>query len=385
MEQGPSKSGDRPICTPKAPPAHIRCITLIKSIALWLTLYKCFVMKPGIAASLRASFLVLVRALEVPKHLAGLPALSGGAVRVDISRYQRREVDEGHCYIGGKWAGIFDYFQRHPNLLDQYDYIWLPDDDIESTTENALEFLSIVERNRFRLAQPALELDSHFAHALTLQSPYFIYRNTSLVELMMPVFSSALLKEILPLFKDRHAALGLDLFWHQLPKPSKRAVAIVDATPMGHYRPRQKFLAGKMSEMQISLVEESRATRRQFGIKRQPLANIGGKTRAGFYLRQGPFLTWLYMRGVKCNLHKMTRRSLTARELDKLEWEQRHYSFRLPAFNQELYASFLTDFRLDAHGDEQGKARTATPGSEPKPGMPALLRKQPPGAQLRNE
>ncbi|ODR88358.1 DUF707 domain-containing protein [Sinorhizobium alkalisoli] len=291
---------------------------------------------------------ILVRALDMPAHIAALPVLSNGAIAVDISRYQRREGEEGHCFIGGKWSGIYDYFQQHPDVLDRFEYIWLPDDDIESTVENALEFLSVVARNGFRLAQPALELDSYFAHALTLQSPYFIYRNTSLVELMMPVFSSALLKEILPLFKDRHAALGLDLFWHQLPERSRRAVAIVDATPMGHYRPRQQFLAGKMTEMQISILEESRATHRQLGIRRQPLANIGGKTRSGIYLKQGPLLTWLYMRGLKSNLHRMTRRSLSTKELKKLKREQRLFDFHTPAFDQGLYQRFLADFK-DAH------------------------------------
>ncbi len=301
-------------------------------------------MTSDVAAQIGAKVFILVRALEVPAHLAVLPALSKGAVAVDISRYRFREGDEGHCFRGGKWAGIYDYFEKNRDLLDRFDYFWLPDDDIESSPANVLDFLAIVARNRFRLAQPALRPDSYFAHALTLQSPYFVYRNTSLVELMMPVFSAALLKEVLPLFKDRHAALGLDLFWHQLPSRSKRAVAIVDATPMGHYRPRQQFLAGNMTQMQVNIVEEGKATRRQFGVKRQPLANIGAKTRLGLYLRQGRLLTWLYMRGMRGTLPQMTRRTLSAEEMAKIEWEQSAFRFQKPAFNRELYQRFHDEF-----------------------------------------
>ena len=33
---------------------------------------------------------------------------------------------------GGKWEGLHEFFAQHPKLLEKYDWIWLPDDDIDA-------------------------------------------------------------------------------------------------------------------------------------------------------------------------------------------------------------------------------------------------------------
>ncbi len=174
-----------------------------------------------------------------------------------------------HHFVGGKWIGIFDFFRIHPQVLDTYEYFWFPDDDIETSPENAERFLEIVQREKFQLAQPALTPDSYYAHHITLANPAFQFRRTNFVELMLPIMHRDLLLQVLPIFAGRHFAQGVDYMWHQLTKNPNQDVAIVDLTPMGHRRPRQVHLKGNMSKLHIDMLEERTRTFAELKIHRQ--------------------------------------------------------------------------------------------------------------------
>src|ERR1700761_2246043 len=59
-------------------------------------------------------------------------------------------------YKGGKWDGIFRFFQLHPEALDRYDYIWLPDDDIEARPADIDRMFDLVRQHDLEGASPAL-------------------------------------------------------------------------------------------------------------------------------------------------------------------------------------------------------------------------------------
>jgi hypothetical protein len=44
----------------------------------------------------------------------------------------RRPYENRVDYKGGKWDGIHALFSRLLELLDRYQYIWIPDDDLEA-------------------------------------------------------------------------------------------------------------------------------------------------------------------------------------------------------------------------------------------------------------
>lgn len=142
-----------------------------------------------------------------------------------------------HEFKGGKWEGIFDYFKKNPNALKEYDYYFFPDDDIETTSENIQKFFAITEKFNLKLAQPALKPDSYFSHILTVQRNIFTVRHTNFVELMIPFMSQSVLEKSLPFFESTKYGWGLDHIWAQFADNPDRDVAIVDASPVGHYRP----------------------------------------------------------------------------------------------------------------------------------------------------
>lgn len=246
-----------------------------------------------------------------------------------------------HHYLGGKWAGIYDFFQQHPDLIDRYEYFWFPDDDIETTPDDAVRFLEIVQQEGFALAQPALRPDSYYAYHITLANPVFRFRRTNFVELMMPIFRRDLLKAVLPLFKDRHAAMGLDFFWHQLAKKPERDVAIIDAVAMGHYRPRQTHLKGRMTAMQVDIHNERDRTMEQFSIHTQPPTTLSGVTSGGSFLKRGPLLWLAYWLGLMQIRRWTTRRPLSFRAIRKHMRSQIASQADLPCFDRAAYNRFL--------------------------------------------
>lgn len=142
-----------------------------------------------------------------------------------------------HEYKGGKWQGIFDFFQKNPSYLNDYDYFFFPDDDIETTASNILAFFAQCEEHDLKLAQPALKADSYFSHIITIERSAFSVRRTNFVELMIPYMSKKVLQQSLPFFKDTNYGWGLDFIWANFTDNPTEQVGIIDTTPVGHYRP----------------------------------------------------------------------------------------------------------------------------------------------------
>jgi len=165
-------------------------------------------------------------------------------------------IDYVHHAKGGKWDGIYAFFQAYPEALDAYDYFWLVDDDIEATASQVDSLFRYVSAHAFEIAQPALTLDSYYSHRLTLQCPKFAHRYTNFVELMLPVLSRTILKQALPLFRDSRSGLGIDWMWYRFASRPHESVAIIDFIAMPHRRPLNRHLRGRMKLDGVCAMEE---------------------------------------------------------------------------------------------------------------------------------
>jgi hypothetical protein len=140
-----------------------------------------------------------------------------------------------HMQKGAKWPGLKATLETHADLIAQYRYVWLPDDDLLCVPEDVSRMFLICEELGLELAQPALTPDSYFSHVITLQHSCFQLRFTNFVEIMAPVFSAAMLQRILPTLGGNISGYGLDNVWPRLSELGK--VAIIDDTPVKHTRP----------------------------------------------------------------------------------------------------------------------------------------------------
>ncbi len=150
-----------------------------------------------------------------------------------------RGVADGAAFVhmqkGAKWPGLEQTLIAHWDTVQQYRYIWLPDDDLLAAPETVSRMFTICDELQLELAQPALTRDSHFTHLLTMQHSEFQLRFTNFVEIMAPVLSTDMLARVFHTLKGQISGYGLDALWPRLSRLGK--VAVIDDTPVKHTRP----------------------------------------------------------------------------------------------------------------------------------------------------
>lgn len=139
---------------------------------------------------------------------------------------------------GMKWPVLGELLQAHPDLIDRYDYVWLPDDDLVADTDTLNRMFDLAAAFRLALAQPALTRNSYYTWPLLLQDPRYVLRYSRFIEVMAPLFDREALRTCLPSFTESNSGWGLDFVWPRLLEArGPRALAILDATPVWHSRP----------------------------------------------------------------------------------------------------------------------------------------------------
>jgi hypothetical protein len=193
-------------------------------------------------------------------------------------------ADYVHRFKGGKWDGLFAFFSEHPECLEKYDYVWLPDDDIKTTCADISTMFACMTENKFELAQPSLSGESFLSHLISLRNPIFEYRNVNLVEIMVPILDRRLMKQVLPLFKSTKSGFGFDFVWNRFTNDPLRRVAIIDKVQVTHTRPvggplHQLIAAGKETREQ-----EQERFLAGYGEVTKAEIILGGKLRTGMMI-----------------------------------------------------------------------------------------------------
>lgn len=194
---------------------------------------------------------------------------------------------------GGKWDVLAAQFAAHPELLD-YDYIWVPDDDIDTDCATINRLFELTAAYGLWMSQPALTADSYYSHLHTLQCPSFELRFTNFVEVMAPCMSRASILRTLPLMPASPTGHGLDFVWGRLEDDNHWRSAIIDAAPVRHTRPVGQFLMKRMRQAGMDPVEIEAAIRKRFGVGNSHQFHCyAGTAHSG--RRRGQFETWLLM------------------------------------------------------------------------------------------
>lgn len=159
-----------------------------------------------------------------------------------ISFYGEGRPEWGQEYFhpakGPKWEPIHHWLAANREILDRYDYVWFPDDDILTTWENVNDLFQICRDYDLQLAQPALTHDSYICHAVTKQDPNSLLRFTAFVEGMVPVFRSEALRLCMPVLQEESRfGWGHDWVFPMLLGYPPSKIGIIDACPVKHTRP----------------------------------------------------------------------------------------------------------------------------------------------------
>lgn len=185
--------------------------------------------------------LVIVAAGKTSQHILWKPKCDRNfdllLLNYENSDYDKDEYDYKFDVIGG-----FKYYliSKVPEILDivkNYKNIWIPDDDLQINIKSINKMFQIFETFELYLAQPALTKNSPYTFPITVIKDNSILRFTNFVEVMCPIFSQKTFLKLYETFKLNKTSWGLDYLWPYLLNYPKNKIAIIDITPVYHYRP----------------------------------------------------------------------------------------------------------------------------------------------------
>jgi hypothetical protein len=145
--------------------------------------------------------------------------------------------------------GALEKLFHEGSPLWQYDYISFPDDDLMMKWSDLNVIFEVCREYRLELAQPSLHPSSVINYHETRQNLNFVLRFVTLVEVMMPVFSTAALKVCAPTFKLNVNGFGIDYAWPRLIGAPPSSIAIIDKVAVLHTR----FTEGRYDHEQSML------------------------------------------------------------------------------------------------------------------------------------
>jgi hypothetical protein len=167
---------------------------------------------------------------------------------------------------GPKWPALKALIESHREIIDRYDYIWLPDDDIACTARDINKLFEIARAKKLALCQPALTVKSYFSWGVTFRNPFTRIRYTNFVEIMVPCFERDFLWRCLDTMGDNLSGFGLDFVWPKLLAATPERIGIIDAVAVTHTRPLGGPNYTLLRERGITAHDEGKALRRKHGI-----------------------------------------------------------------------------------------------------------------------
>ena len=172
---------------------------------------------------------------------------------------------------GPKWPALHDLIQSYPEFISDYEYIWLPDDDLLTTKADVNRLFDLVKSYKLEVAQPALTWDSYYSHITTLRNSMTKIRFTNYVEIMAPCLCSEMLRKALPLFNSNLSGWGLDYIWSTLAEDPLNDIAIIDEMTVRHTRPVGGPNYKLLRETGVSPWDELRALCKAHGLDEEPI------------------------------------------------------------------------------------------------------------------
>lgn len=228
--------------------------------------------------------LVVVRAGRSSLHMAWLADQSERNWDILVSYYDAAAFENDKSGTpkffcpGGKWNGLHRTLHEAVDL-SLYDFFWLPDDDLEASTETINQMFELARVNDFAVCQPALTLDSYFSHFHTLACDGFKLRYVNYAEIMAPCLRRDTLQKLLPYVSTTMCGFGLDDVWCRLQADNHMSAAIFDEVQVKHTRPVGGHLKSVIHQSGLSQEYEGAALRNSLGFfkRTRPVCYAGIK------------------------------------------------------------------------------------------------------------
>jgi hypothetical protein len=143
---------------------------------------------------------------------------------------------------GGKFQNLKALVTRQPGLLQDYQRIWVADDDLIFTTGNVNRLFEVSEQFGFVLCQPAFNRTGRISHEITAASGKgHLARIVNFVEVTCPLFETETLLNFIAVLDPELVSWGTDWWFCQyLNAGFNHRIAIIDSVvvlnPLEHQR-----------------------------------------------------------------------------------------------------------------------------------------------------
>lgn len=163
--------------------------------------------------------------------------------------------------------------RENPQLLEDYDYFFLIDDDIEISTEEINRAFLLTAGFSLELTQPSLTHDSYCSWPILKSMKGSYLRYFGEVEVMAPIFSQDALRKCLHTFIENKSSWGMDTLWSYILGFPKDKIAVIDGVQMKHINPVGQ---GELYEkLQNTHTGEWIEIQEKYGIKRHYFYEYG--------------------------------------------------------------------------------------------------------------
>lgn len=140
-----------------------------------------------------------------------------------------------HRARGMKYHLLNDWINTHQKIIQQYSYIWLPDNDVSISTANINALFQLAATYQLQLSQPAMT--GFISHPFTQPQPGSFMRYTNFVEVLAPLMHIDVLFKLKESFCINYSGWGYDYLWPYLLGYPENRIAIIDSITMQHTKP----------------------------------------------------------------------------------------------------------------------------------------------------
>lgn len=166
-------------------------------------------------------FLVVVHSDATSRHVEWI---GDAQARFDLAAHPRTD-ETGY----GKWATLAALLSLTAEQWASYDYVFLPDADLEASSDEINRLFDAAAAHRLALCQPSLGWRSHFRHPVSLHNPSFTLRQVNSIDLAAACFDATFLRSVLPMLAlDPHGQV-LGRVLPQMLRAAKQPCAVIDA------------------------------------------------------------------------------------------------------------------------------------------------------------
>lgn len=145
----------------------------------------------------------------------------------DVDNLHKSDADYYYQLKGGKFPNLQKIYFDNRDILNQYDAVWIADDDIIIDTRSINELFITHTEKSLTLLQPSFRATGKVSFPITRRRLLTSLRYTNFVEMTCPVFKKVFLIKFLEVFDPALVGWGTDWWFLNLINPEDK-VAISD-------------------------------------------------------------------------------------------------------------------------------------------------------------